>query len=204
MIFDPIYIRARIRLHGVPPQHWNRGDIATLISGFGYLIRMAPYISNENYRYLRIFVACKAKILHRLNLTVDPYEARSFVELEGWMPSREGSFPPPPCDGRDDIGGNRSDRTRHQDRSNLSSPNEGSSLPVRGSRKIVTTTENNNTRASRPRRDNNRAARPRGMEVYRWVAKTPKETPPVHNITGNQKLTKGKVKGTFSKLMKTA
>lgn len=156
---------------------------------------MAPYISNGNYRYLRIFIACKAKIPHRLNLIVDPYGARSFVELEGWMPSKEGSFPPPPCDGRDDIGRNRSDRTRHQDRSNLSSPNEGSSLPVRGSRKIVTTTENNNTMASRPRGDNNRAARPMGMEVYRWVAKTPKETPPVHNINGDKKLTKGKSQG---------
>lgn len=129
MIFDPTYNRARIRLRDIPPQHWNRGDIATLISGFGYPIRVAPYFSNGNSEFLRVFVARKstAKIPYYLNLTVDPYSTKPAVELEGWMPSREGRFPPPPGDDPNSNTGRGPNRSRRQFHSHNSSPEQGSS-----------------------------------------------------------------------------
>lgn len=176
MIFNPTYNRARIRLHNVPHQHWNKGDVATLISGFGYPIRVAPYFSNGNFEYLKVFVACKstAKIPYHLNLTVDPYSTKPYVELEGWMPSREGRVPPPPGNGPDTRRG--PPRSRHQNNSHNSSPKEGSSQPAGPSRKRMPSPEHTNSRVDRRR----------GKAAYRWVAKTVKQTPPVLVQTGEK------------------
>lgn len=46
-------------LYDLPLQHWNRFDMCTLVAGFGYPLRVAPYFQNGNYEYLTMFVACK-------------------------------------------------------------------------------------------------------------------------------------------------
>ncbi|KAF3335236.1 Gag-Pol polyprotein [Carex littledalei] len=85
MVFDPLGGRARIHLYGLPLQHWNRIDMCTLVSGFGYPLRVAPYFHNGNYEYLTMFVACKKpeKIPFHLKLKVNPYKKKVRVEIDG-------------------------------------------------------------------------------------------------------------------------
>ncbi|KAF3323015.1 hypothetical protein FCM35_KLT13004 [Carex littledalei] len=87
MAFNPLCGRARVKLYGVPLQHWNRIDMATLVSGFGYPLRVAPYFTNGNYDYLTMFIACKdpEEVPFNLNLNVNPYEKDIRVELDGWL-----------------------------------------------------------------------------------------------------------------------
>lgn len=58
MLHEPTMHRARIRLHGVPLQYWNKEDLSDLVAGFGYLVRVAPFFDNGNHEVLRILVAC--------------------------------------------------------------------------------------------------------------------------------------------------
>lgn len=43
MTFNPLCGRARVKIYGLPQQHWNRIDMATLVAGFGYPLSVAPY-----------------------------------------------------------------------------------------------------------------------------------------------------------------
>ncbi|KAF3336448.1 Gag polyprotein [Carex littledalei] len=106
MAFDPLGGRARIHLYGLPLQHWNRFDMCTLVSGFGYPLRVAPYFQNGNYEYLTMFVACKKpeKIPFHLKLKVNPYKKKIRVEIDGWL---DNQGPPPPPQNR---GGGQDDR----------------------------------------------------------------------------------------------
>ncbi|KAF3336972.1 Gag-Pol polyprotein [Carex littledalei] len=110
MVFDPMGGRARINLYGLPLQHWNRIDMCTLVSGFGYPLRVAPYFHNGNYEYLTMFVACKKpeKIPFHLKLRVNPYKKKVRVEIDGWL---DNQGPPPPPQNR----GGHSDNRRHRD-----------------------------------------------------------------------------------------
>ncbi|KAF3338319.1 Zinc finger protein GIS2 [Carex littledalei] len=106
MVFDPLGSWARIHLYGLPLQHWNRFDMCTLVSGFGYPLRVAPYFQNGNYEYLTMFVACKKpdKIPFHLKLKVNPYKKLIRVEIDGWL---DNQGPPPPPQNR---GGGHDDR----------------------------------------------------------------------------------------------
>lgn len=87
LAFDPLGGRARIKLYGVPLNHWNKIDMATLVAGFGYPLRVAPYFTNGNYEYLTMLVATKAaaKIPFRLKLKVHPHKKDIKVKLDGWL-----------------------------------------------------------------------------------------------------------------------
>ncbi|KAF3338480.1 Gag polyprotein [Carex littledalei] len=87
MAFNPLCGRARVKLYGVPLQHWNRIDMATLVAGFGYPLRVAPYFTNGNYDYLTMLIACKdpEEVPFNLNLNVNPHEKDIRVELDGWL-----------------------------------------------------------------------------------------------------------------------
>lgn len=87
MAYEPTTFRARIRIRGVPLQHWNKLDITGIVSGFGYPLKVAPYLVNGNYQFLRVFVACKdpGKIQKNLLLAVEPSGTKIQIELEGWM-----------------------------------------------------------------------------------------------------------------------
>src|SRR5664279_4831727 len=107
MAFDPLGGRARINIYGLPYQHWNRSDMCTLVAGFGYPLRIAPYFQNGNYEFLTMFVACKKpeKIPFKLKLKVHPNKKTVRVEMTGWL-DNHGPPPPPPHQG----GGNQDDR----------------------------------------------------------------------------------------------
>ncbi|KAF3325454.1 Gag polyprotein [Carex littledalei] len=117
LAFDPMGGRARIRLYGVPLNHWNRLDMATLVAGFGYPLRVAPYFTNGNYQYLTMLVACKKaeEVPFFLKLKVNPYSTNIRVELEGWLSNQR---PPPPNHGNDTT--DRRDRGRSMQRDNNS------------------------------------------------------------------------------------
>ncbi|KAF3319883.1 hypothetical protein FCM35_KLT21857 [Carex littledalei] len=127
MAFDPLYGRARIRIYGVPLQHWNRADMLTLAAGFGYPLRVAPYFTNGNYEYLTMLVATSdpKEIPFYLQLKVNPYEKEVRVEIDGWMMNER---PPPPNQRR----GRTSDDRRSQPKGN---PREGPSNPEGGRRR---------------------------------------------------------------------
>lgn len=93
---NPLEYRARIRLRKVPLHLWNSADIHTLIAGFGYPLRIAPYFSNNNYGTLRMLIACGPPntIPRQLWVTVDPIRKIVDVEVEGWD-DNAGEVPPP-------------------------------------------------------------------------------------------------------------
>ncbi|KAF3325380.1 Gag polyprotein [Carex littledalei] len=127
MIYSPLGGRARIRIYGLPLQHWNRFDMCTLVSGFGYPLRVAPYFNNGNYEYLTMLVACKKPggIPLNLKLRVNPYKTTVRVEMEGWL-TNQG--PPPPPNGGNNGGGyrgrspNREGRARYRQGRSSRSP----------------------------------------------------------------------------------
>ncbi|KAF3325446.1 Zinc knuckle [Carex littledalei] len=93
MAFDPMGGRARIKIYGLPLQHWNRIDMMTLVSGFGYPLRTAPYFTNGNYEYLTMLVACKKAedVPFNLKLRVNPQRKDVRVVLDGWL-SNQGPY----------------------------------------------------------------------------------------------------------------
>lgn len=95
MAFDPLCARVRIRVYGVPLQHWNRADMLTLVSGFGYPLRIAPYFINGNYEYLTMLIATSdsEEVPFHLQLKVNPFEKEVRVEMDGWLMNER---PPPP------------------------------------------------------------------------------------------------------------
>lgn len=106
MAFNPLGGRARIRIYGHPLQHWNRIDMCTLVSGFGYPLRVAPYFNNGNYEYLTMLIVCKkpGKIPLNLKLRVNPYKKKVRVELDGLLMNQG---PPPPPNGGNNNGDQR-------------------------------------------------------------------------------------------------
>lgn len=106
LAFDPLGKRARIRVYGLPLQHWNRAEMLTLVSGFGYPLRFAPYFTNGNYEYLTMLVATKdeGQVPFNLDLSVNPHQKDVRVELDGWL---DNDFPSPPNQGGDQSGGRR-------------------------------------------------------------------------------------------------
>lgn len=106
MAFNPLGGRAGIRIYGHPLQHWNRIDMCTLVSGFGYPLRVAPYFNNGNYEYLPMLIVCKktGKIPLNLKLRVNPYKKKVRVELDGWLMNQG---PPPPPNGGNNNGDQR-------------------------------------------------------------------------------------------------
>jgi hypothetical protein len=95
--YAPTGYRARIRLRKVPLHLWTPADIHTLVAGFGYPIKIAPFFSNGNYDSLRLLIACgpPPTIPEQLWVTIDPELKIVDVEIEGWLPSAEmGGFPP--------------------------------------------------------------------------------------------------------------
>lgn len=112
MAFDPKNGRARINMYGAPLQHWNRFDMCTLVSVFGYPLHVAPYFVNGNYEYLTMFVACKKpeKIPFHLKLRVNPHKKKIRVEITGWL-DNQAPPPPPPHRG----GGQEDERNRGRD-----------------------------------------------------------------------------------------
>lgn len=43
-MYDPVSMYAKVRLYGVPYQHWNKRDVTTIVAGFGNLARLAPLL----------------------------------------------------------------------------------------------------------------------------------------------------------------
>ncbi|KAF3340358.1 Zinc knuckle [Carex littledalei] len=97
MLHEPTTHRARIRLHGLPLQYWNKEDLSDLVAGFGYLVRVASFFDNGNHEILRILVACHnpENIPKNILVTDDPNSTIVQVELEGYL-HRAGNIPPPP------------------------------------------------------------------------------------------------------------
>lgn len=108
MLHEPTTHRARIRLHGVPLQYWNKEDLSDLVSGFGYLVRVAPFFPYGNYEVLRVFVAFHdpAKIPKNILLIDDPNSTIVQVELEGYFLRGGNYMPPPPPPGPPPYRGN--------------------------------------------------------------------------------------------------
>lgn len=98
MAYDPTTHIARLRLTGVPLQNWNRSDLTSIVSGFGYLLRVAPFFVNGNYDTLQVLVACRdlLSIPRGIMLTDEPHATMIQVELQGWMQGEGGRLPPPP------------------------------------------------------------------------------------------------------------
>ncbi|KAF3336494.1 Zinc knuckle [Carex littledalei] len=128
LAFSPLGGRARIRLYGLPLQHWNRFDMCTLVSGFEYPLRIAPYFNNGNYEYLTMLVACKkaSKIPFNLKLRVKPHKKKVRVEIDGWL-ANQG--PPPPPNGGNNTGGPRG-RSPHREGRARYRQSQGSMSPV--------------------------------------------------------------------------
>lgn len=90
--------------------------MATLVAGFGYPLRVAPYINNGNYHYLTMLVACKKaeEVPFYLKLNVNPRKKDIRVQLEGWLSHQRDQPPQPPYHGDDNQ--DRRDRGRREQR----------------------------------------------------------------------------------------
>ncbi|KAF3338800.1 Gag-Pol polyprotein [Carex littledalei] len=130
MAFNPLGGRVRIKVYGLPMQHWNRADLTTLVSGFGYPLRFAPYITNGNYEYLTMLVATKdaAHVPFNLDLSVNPYQKDVRVDIDGWI---HHEFPPPPNQGSDHSGGRRRGQRRGNPGGGPSSQNRTPPVGIR-------------------------------------------------------------------------
>lgn len=128
MAYAPQGGRARIKIYGLPLQHWNRYDMNMSLAGFGYPLRVAPYFTNGNYQYLTMLVACKkpGKIPLNLKLRVNPYKKTVRLELDGWL-INQGPPPPPP------QGGDNNDRRDRGRSGNINSDGRGKQSYVRRS-----------------------------------------------------------------------
>lgn len=58
MLHDPTTHKARIKLNGLPFHCWNKEAITDLVSGFGTLLRIAPFFVPGNYENLKILLGC--------------------------------------------------------------------------------------------------------------------------------------------------
>lgn len=160
MAFDPLGKRARIRIYGLPLQHWNRAEMQTLVAGFGYPLRFAPYFTNGNYEYLTMLVATRdaGQVPFNLDLVVNPHQKDVRVELDGWL---NNDFPPPPTQG----GGHRDGRRRNFRRS----ADEG---PSNQARRSPTGRDNRgigDVRMHRDARDNSSAGSNWTRPINNWI-----------------------------------
>lgn len=162
LAFNPLGSRARIRVYGLPLQHWNRAELIQLVFGFGYPLRFAPYFTNGNYEYLTILVATRdaAEVPFNLDLAVNPHQKDVRVELDGWL---RHDFPPPPNQGG---GGQARDTNRDQRRGNNGAgpSNHARRSPVGGRNR-----GNADNRMQRDGRDNSSAGSNWTRPVYNWV-----------------------------------
>ncbi|KAF3339240.1 Gag-Pol polyprotein [Carex littledalei] len=126
LAFEPLGGRARIKLYGVPLNNWNRIDMATLVSGFGYPLRVAPYFTNGNYQFLTMLVATKAaaEIPFWLKLKVHPHKKDVRVEIDGWL-ENQGPYPPNQG-GNNNARRDRGRRDHRNDRRERQNPARGS------------------------------------------------------------------------------
>lgn len=114
MVRDPTTHMVRLRLRGVPLTYWNLPHVNHLISGFGYVVRLAPVITNGNFDSLRVLVACynPVHVPPALWLTKDPFSRIVHVEIEGWINNNDVPHYPPEAfnpDGHDTTDSDDSD-----------------------------------------------------------------------------------------------
>ncbi|KAF3339538.1 Gag polyprotein [Carex littledalei] len=189
LAFDPMGGRARIRLYGVPLNHWNRLDMATLVAGFGYPLRVAPYFTNGNYQYLTMLVACKKaeEVPFFLKLKVNPYKTNIRVEMEGWLSNQR---PPPPNYGNDTT--DRRYRGRNRQRDNTSGTRDNSprrSPPARRNR--------DQERNRGQRNDGNRssAGSNRTRAAHDWIVDLKRKLIETGLLTGEVQTQQGGMQG---------
>lgn len=132
----------------------------TMVSGFGYPLRFAPYFTNGNYEYLTMLVATKdaGQVPFNLDLSMNPHQKDVRVELDGWL---DNDFPPPPNQGGGQSGGRR----RFQRRPAGEGPSNMARRPPmeRGNR------GNTDIRRQREGRDNSSAGSNWIRPVNNWI-----------------------------------
>ena len=90
----PIGYQIRIRLRKVPLHLWNGADVHTLVAGFGYPLRIAPFIVNGNFGTLRVLILCgpPTSIPLHLWVKIGVLSKEVDVEIEGWILRTEVSM----------------------------------------------------------------------------------------------------------------
>lgn len=105
-MYDPTSNLARIKIYSLPFNRWNRRDVGMVVSGFGQLVRVAPFFQNDNYEYITALVDVRHidRVPRYATVGTKSRPCTVQIELDGWIYTSDFETPVEHRDRRDDRG----------------------------------------------------------------------------------------------------